>query len=59
MLRLEISKHRIDPGNVAALRLESKFLMLQVPQALTEQSSCREQHERHRGLRDDQRSLCP
>src|SRR5579859_6081567 len=59
LFRLVISQHEIDPRDVPALSLEPKILVLQVPQALAEESGCGEQYERHRCLRDYQGSLRP
>src|ERR1700760_4115889 len=42
LLRLVVSQHRIDPCDIPALRLESEILMLQVSQAVSQQSSRRQ-----------------
>ena len=45
LLRLVISQSGIHPRDIPALRLESKFLVLQVPQALAEKRRCGEQYQ--------------
>src|SRR5205085_11962706 len=50
-------EHWVDRDEIAVLRFETKILVLEIAQALAEQSSGGEQNERHRGLRDHQRFL--
>ena len=59
LLRLVGTQGGIDPRNVPALSLEPEILVLQVAQALAQQGCCGEQDQRHRGLRNHQRSLRP
>ena len=57
LLRLVVAERWINGDKIAVVRFETKILMLEIAQALAEQSSGGEQNQRHRGLRDDQRFL--
>ncbi len=54
---LVVAERWVDGDEIAVLRFETKILVLEIAQALAEQSSGGEQNERHRGLRDNQRFL--
>src|SRR6185312_6002195 len=54
---LVVAERWVDGNEIAVLRFETEILVLEIAQALAQQSSGGEQNERHRGLCDNQRFL--